>query len=191
MDRSTVALVLILFVFHVSSIIAQDDPPLCSEYTNCQECNDNLLCVWGACSGPDSEGSDGCVGKTDEPGNCTEDAIFEEGVCDELNDTTTAPENESDTTSSPDKTTPPPEVPTTPGPTTFPIEQTTNEMENPTTVESDGTTEGTEGGFLPSTGASFSAASFVGGIILCGGVILIAFIGCKFYQSRSKNYTTL
>ncbi|XP_064627126.1 sialomucin core protein 24-like isoform X2 [Lineus longissimus] len=38
----------------------------------------------------------------------------------------------------------------------------------------------------------FDAASFIGGIILCGGVIAIVFFGCKFYKARSeRNYHTL
>ena len=32
----------------------------------------------------------------------------------------------------------------------------------------------------------FDAASFIGGIVLCGAVIAIAFFGCKFYKQRSE-----
>ena len=40
----------------------------------------------------------------------------------------------------------------------------------------------TPGGF----GRRFDAASFIGGIILCGGVILLVYIGIKCFRSRPK-----
>ncbi|CAI9739967.1 Hypothetical predicted protein [Octopus vulgaris] len=43
-----------------------------------------------------------------------------------------------------------------------------------------------------STKQHFDAASFIGGIILCAGVIAIVFFGCKFYKARQeRNYHTL
>ncbi|KAK3576961.1 hypothetical protein CHS0354_005967 [Potamilus streckersoni] len=38
----------------------------------------------------------------------------------------------------------------------------------------------------------FDAASFVGGIVLCLGIVAIIFFGCKFYKARTeRNYHTL
>ncbi|PVD28300.1 hypothetical protein C0Q70_10887 [Pomacea canaliculata] len=42
------------------------------------------------------------------------------------------------------------------------------------------------------SGRHFDAASFIGGIVLCLGLGVIAFIGLKYYRSRSQqNYRTL
>ncbi|XP_014779703.1 porimin isoform X2 [Octopus bimaculoides] len=38
-----------------------------------------------------------------------------------------------------------------------------------------------------STKQHFDAASFIGGIILCAGVIAIVFFGCKFYKARTSS----
>lgn len=48
----------------------------------------------------------------------------------------------------------------------------------------------------PSTGGDsgqhFDGASFIGGIILCAGIVAIVFFGCKFYKARQeRNYHTL
>lgn len=47
----------------------------------------------------------------------------------------------------------------------------------------------------PSTGdggQSFDAASFIGGIVLCAGMVAIAYFGLKFYRARQeRNYHTL
>ncbi|XP_074663138.1 uncharacterized protein LOC141915485 isoform X1 [Tubulanus polymorphus] len=67
-----------------------------------------------------------------------------------------------------------------PGPTT---------KSTPTTLT---TTPATAAPTVPSQGQHFDAASFIGGIVLCGGVIAIIFFGCKFYKARSEqNYHTL
>ncbi|XP_074663139.1 sialomucin core protein 24-like isoform X2 [Tubulanus polymorphus] len=69
---------------------------------------------------------------------------------------------------------------TTTGPTT---------KSTPTTLT---TTPATAAPTVPSQGQHFDAASFIGGIVLCGGVIAIIFFGCKFYKARSEqNYHTL
>lgn len=53
------------------------------------------------------------------------------------------------------------------------------------------------GGAQPSTGGKpegrhFDAASFIGGIVLCAGIIAIVFFGLKFYKARTeRNYHTL
>lgn len=47
-------------------------------------------------------------------------------------------------------------------------------------------------GRLYESGRHFDAASFIGGIVLCLGLGVIAFIGLKYYRSRSQqNYRTL
>lgn len=42
------------------------------------------------------------------------------------------------------------------------------------------------------SGGGFDAASFIGGIVLCGGLIAIGYFGLKFYRARQeRNYHTL
>jgi len=38
----------------------------------------------------------------------------------------------------------------------------------------------------------FDAASFVGGMVLCGGTLLIVYFACKYYQSRvDQEYSSI
>jgi len=94
------------------------------------------------------------------------------------------------------ETTPKPAEPTTQGETTpKPAEPTTQNgtvTETTTPKEEGGTTTGANP--IPTSqqtpeckqGQHFDAASFIGGIVLCGGVIIIIFFACKFYKSRSE-----
>ncbi|XP_066287458.1 uncharacterized protein [Branchiostoma lanceolatum] len=66
--------------------------------------------------------------------------------------------------------------PTTPTPSTQPEKTTPGPSAGPTSS--------------PQMGG-FDAASFIGGIVLCGGLIALIFFGCKFWKSRSSpNYHT-
>ena len=59
-------------------------------------------------------------------------------------------------------------------------------LPNPTTAAP------SEGGKGDCSGQHFDGASFVGGIILCAGIIALIFFGLKFYKSRTeRNYHTL
>ncbi|KAL3881489.1 hypothetical protein ACJMK2_027921 [Sinanodonta woodiana] len=84
---------------------------------------------------------------------------------------------------------------TTPAPTT-----TASTKSDKTTTSSKVTTQSTAGPLksTPSGQADdgskqhFDAASFVGGIVLCLGIVAIIFFGCKFYKARTeRNYHTL
>ena len=76
-----------------------------------------------------------------------------------------------------------PTTPTTHAPTTKPL--TTVAPTDPQTTAMP-TTKPT------AAPGSFDMPSFIGGIILCAGVVAIAFFGCKFYKNRSeRNYHTL
>ncbi|XP_035686130.1 sialomucin core protein 24-like isoform X7 [Branchiostoma floridae] len=66
--------------------------------------------------------------------------------------------------------------PTTPKPTTQPAKTSPGPSAGPTNSPQKG---------------GFDAASFIGGIVLCGGLIALIFFGCKFWKSRSSpNYHT-
>ena len=64
---------------------------------------------------------------------------------------------------------------------------------SPTTASPNPTTAApSEGGKGDCSGQHFDGASFVGGIILCAGIIALIFFGLKFYKSRTeRNYHTL
>jgi len=97
--------------------------------------------------------------------------------------TTEPPTTQPPTTQPPTTTALTTQTPTTHAPTTKP--QTTVAPTDPQTTA------------LPTTKptdapGSFDMPSFIGGIILCAGVVAIAFFGCKFYKNRSeRNYHTL
>ncbi|XP_070569072.1 sialomucin core protein 24-like [Ptychodera flava] len=187
-------------------VYAQD----CSEYENCEECNESADCVWGYCQlepttevpnpTPATGVVQSCYLMSNISEECTGDEMLQPvidcslAVEDDLNATDTASTGPTAVTGSTAGNTQSTAVPSgqptqSEDQTTLPGEQTTL---SETTVPSDNpdvTDNTTE--YIPSSGASFDAASFIGGIVLCGGLILIVFLGCKFYESRSKNYHTL
>ncbi|XP_076445575.1 uncharacterized protein LOC143283277 [Babylonia areolata] len=60
---------------------------------------------------------------------------------------------------------------------------TPSDIGTPTQSPSGGTDEG---------GQQFDAASFIGGIVLCAGILAIGFFGLKFYRSRQeRNYQSM
>ncbi|XP_019617321.1 PREDICTED: uncharacterized protein LOC109464701 isoform X3 [Branchiostoma belcheri] len=72
-----------------------------------------------------------------------------------------------------------------------------NTTANPSTAKpttkpgSKTTAQPTEGPTKSPQKGGFDAASFIGGIVLCGGLIALIFFGCKFWKSRSSpNYHT-
>uniref|UniRef100_A0A0B6YC54 Uncharacterized protein n=1 Tax=Arion vulgaris TaxID=1028688 RepID=A0A0B6YC54_9EUPU len=81
---------------------------------------------------------------------------------------------------------------TTAAPTTTPSTSTTASEATPTPAS---TPESSTSGHKDddkSSGQHFDAASFIGGIVLCGGLIAIVYFGLKFYKARKEqNYHTL
>jgi CD164 antigen len=45
----------------------------------------------------------------------------------------------------------------------------------------------TPGPSPPCTGQRFDAASFIGGIVLCGCVVAVIFFAVKFYQTKTES----
>nr|CAD7585574.1 unnamed protein product [Timema genevievae] len=116
--------------------------------------------------------------------------------------TTPTPTTPTTTTPTPTTTTP---TPTTPTPTPTTTIPTTTTPTLPTTPTPAGPTNST---VVPHTtpnptiapvtstpppkNRNFDGPSFVGGIILCMGIIAIAFVAWKFYKARTeRNYHTL
>ena len=72
------------------------------------------------------------------------------------------------------------------------LSPTTTPAPNPSTTKPAPT-----GGAQPATGGNdqgrhFDGASFIGGIVLCAGLVAIGFFGLKFYKARTeRNYHTL
>ena len=61
-----------------------------------------------------------------------------------------------------------------------------------TTTSGNETTTADNNGGGDSDGQKFDGASFIGGIILCGGLVALIFFGLKFYKGRKEqNYHTL
>ncbi|XP_052707632.1 sialomucin core protein 24-like isoform X3 [Crassostrea angulata] len=117
-------------------------------------------------------------------------------VCIPNNDTTTTA---APTTTTAAKTTPAainttavPIKTTTPAPTT-PAATNTTAVPVTTTIAPATTTKVTPKPAPSSkTGQHFDAASFIGGMILMGGLIVIIYFGLKFYRARrDRNYRTL
>ncbi|XP_066287442.1 porimin-like isoform X2 [Branchiostoma lanceolatum] len=159
----------------------------CSDYDG--DCN---LCQTNNCSYVNCTITSGA-----EVFNCTAsgnetDACANPVTVTECTAVTDAPE----TTASP--TTQAPTTPnvTTTGQTTLPPSTQANTTAKPTTptpsTQPEKTTPGPSAGptSSPQMGG-FDAASFIGGIVLCGGLIALIFFGCKFWKSRSSpNYHT-
>ncbi|XP_078341683.1 uncharacterized protein LOC144627773 [Crassostrea virginica] len=89
-------------------------------------------------------------------------------------------------------------VPTTstPAPTPTPSPSppnTTTTSPTTTTTRAPATTPGSPDPHKDGAGGQhFDAASFVGGMILMGGLIVITYFGLKFYRARKdRNYRTL
>lgn len=61
----------------------------------------------------------------------------------------------------------------------------------PSTTQNPGDT-GANTGNDDSHGQHFDGASFIGGIVLCAGLVAIVFFGMKFYKAKTeRNYHTL
>ena len=108
---------------------------------------------------------------------------------------TTSNETDLSTTQTPEETTEnnePTEAPTTQGGgATDNTSEPTSPSNAPTSSPlptSNGTVPTTPGGQCEEhQGQQFDAASFIGGIVLCGGMVAIVFFSIKFYRSRSEN----
>ncbi|XP_077977333.1 uncharacterized protein LOC144432905 [Glandiceps talaboti] len=203
MDFSAVKYITFLTVLFIAAVSAQD----CNSYGNCDDCTGDEDCVWGSCP----EGENVCITSADELTKCGEDifdkvetcttakaatspapASTQAGGTTENNATEAAPTSEGETTpASKNPTTAASESDTTPAEeqTTPSTSQSPGETTEPAGGETTKSTEEPSESFISE--ASFDAASFIGGIILCGGLILVIFLGVKFYQSRNKNYHTL
>lgn len=122
----------------------------------------------------------------------------------ETNHTVCIPNNGTTTTAAPTTTTAAKTTPaainttavpiktTTPAPTT-PAATNTTAVPVTTTIAPATTTKATPKPAPSSkTGQHFDAASFIGGMILMGGLIVIIYFGLKFYRARrDRNYRTL
>jgi len=104
----------------------------------------------------------------------------------------TAPSSENESSSLP------PEM-STPSSSSTPLAETsTNSIDTNTdnvtdssisTISAEGASQGWE---KECNNGGFDAPSFIGGIVLCGGIVAISIFALKFYQSRKENdYHTL
>ncbi|XP_019617319.1 PREDICTED: uncharacterized protein LOC109464701 isoform X1 [Branchiostoma belcheri] len=160
----------------------------CNTYTDCNTCQTNN-CSWVNCTTESTAGTDvlKCATRGNESQTCESPVNIT--ACSAV---TVAP----NTTIPP--TTPAPTTPNgTTGPTTLPPTTPANTTANPSTAKpttkpgSKTTAQPTEGPTKSPQKGGFDAASFIGGIVLCGGLIALIFFGCKFWKSRSSpNYHT-
>nr|XP_011417128.2 sialomucin core protein 24 isoform X4 [Crassostrea gigas] len=135
---------------------------------------------------------------------CMADKDISEKCTSNTNHTVCIPNNGTTTTAAPTTTTAAKTTPaainttavpintTTPAPTT-PAATNTTAVPVTTTIAPATTTKATPKPAPSSkTGQHFDAASFIGGMILMGGLIVIIYFGLKFYRARrDRNYRTL
>lgn len=69
--------------------------------------------------------------------------------------------------------------------------ETTTEQKSASSTQKPGDS-GAQSGDKDSGGQHFDGASFIGGIVLCAGIVAIIFFGLKFYRAKTeRNYHTL
>lgn len=162
----------------------------CKDFNQTDCCGDQglgLSCVFVNCTMKLSTNySAMCMADSEISTKCKADTNHT--VCIPHNDTTTTA---APTTTSPIKTTT--QAPTTQAPTPSAAPNTTA-VPASTTIAPTTTTKATPKP-APSSdkpGQHFDAASFIGGMILMGGLIVIIYFGLKFYRARrDRNYRTL
>ncbi|XP_052808935.1 uncharacterized protein LOC128237435 isoform X2 [Mya arenaria] len=159
---------------NITTTLGPTDP--CQAQSNqtacCGQTDDK--CVFISCTGLDDQPHTGChKNSTDYPAFCKDAAT---DMCKGTESTTKEPTTKASTEA-------PTDAPTT-APTT--AQPTTESNPNSTT-----SAEAISGG-SSEHGQHFDGASFIGGIVLCLGIVAIAFFGCKFYKTRTeRNYHTL
>ncbi|XP_078618824.1 uncharacterized protein LOC144886209 isoform X7 [Branchiostoma floridae x Branchiostoma japonicum] len=140
----------------------------CPTYDNdCNLCQTNN-CSFVNCTTSSSDAEVyNCTATGDESSACLNPVTITEcSAVTDAPDTTAAPTTQANSTTKP----------TTPKPTTQPAKTSPGPSAGPTNSPQKG---------------GFDAASFIGGIVLCGGLIALIFFGCKFWKSRSSpNYHT-
>ncbi|XP_076466254.1 sialomucin core protein 24-like [Babylonia areolata] len=144
---------------------------------DCNQNNDINSCCKAGCNFYDCSGNETCVNNTMKPEDvCQAPAV---NLCD--NSTSTTPQS---------TTTTKPTTPSKPTDSTTTKPTTPSKPTDSTTTQAPATkspSKGDQGG-----GRHFDAASFIGGIVLCIGLVAIAYFALKFYKSRQgKNYHTL
>ncbi|XP_078618819.1 uncharacterized protein LOC144886209 isoform X3 [Branchiostoma floridae x Branchiostoma japonicum] len=169
----------------------------CPTYDNdCNLCQTNN-CSFVNCTTSSSDAEVyNCTATGDESSACLNPVTITEcSAVTDAPDTTAAPTTQAPTTTPNATTVQTTLPPTTQGPAKQGLLQA-NSTTKPTTPKP--TTQPAKTSPGPSAGPTnspqkggFDAASFIGGIVLCGGLIALIFFGCKFWKSRSSpNYHT-
>ncbi|KAL5011155.1 hypothetical protein ScPMuIL_013460 [Solemya velum] len=181
-----ISVVAVLFVVVSEHQSLGDDPTVdCTQYTNATECCTEA-CQFVICTDESKNETTKCVNATDKVTDVCETNSTGTQNCTgpSAPSTTVAPTTHNDTnTTTAAPTTLPPQNDTTPAPGngTSPAPGNTTTVK-PTTQPSKGDAD---------SGQHFDTASFIGGIVLCLGIVAIVFLAVKYYQTKQRNYHTL